>query len=233
MATTTNKQKLLHQVMTQARKCSENGPERNVLEQFIFGLCRQSATTEQAEAAFARLKSRFFDWNEIRVSSYREVEEALEPLACAEAKAHRIILFLQEVFEQTFSFDLDKLQKDGLKKAIQRLARFKAADDYVCSWVAQRSLAGHALPVDTPTLRCAQRLGLIEESLTNLEAVRSSLEHQVAKAKGVQFTEALSLVACEFCHEEPRCADCPLARECPSARSHPEETSPSARRKPK
>jgi endonuclease-3 len=232
MATMTNKQRLLNQVLAQARKAPE-APERGVLEQFIFGLCRQGATSEQAEAAFRNLKSRFFDWNEIRVSSYREVEEALEPLPGAEAKAHRIILFLQEVFDSHFSFDLDKLQKEGLKQAIKKLSRFKAADDFVCAWVTQRSLGGHAIPVDSPSLRCAQRLGLVEETRDNLEVVRSSLEHQVAKAKGVQFTEALSLVACEFCHEEPNCSQCPLARECPSARTPPEEPQTTSRRKPK
>jgi endonuclease III len=223
MATMTNKQRLLNQVLAQAGKSFAAGPERGVLEQFIFGVCRQGATTDQAASAFDNLKARFFDWNEVRVSSYREVEEAMEPLPDAEAKAHRIILFLQEVFELHYSFDLDKLQKEGLK----------AADDFICAWVSQRTLAGHAIPIDEPSLRCAQRLGLVEEDRADLEAIRGSLEHQVPKARGVQFTEALSTVACEFCHEEPSCGQCPLARECPSARMPPEESPPSNRRKPK
>lgn len=233
MATMTNKQRLLNQVLAQAGKSTDAGPERGVLEQFIFGVCRQGTTTAQAGTAFDNLKARFFDWNEVRVSSYREVEEALEPLPDAEAKAHRIILFLQEVFELHYSFDLDKLQKEGLKQALKKLSRFKAADDFVCAWVSQRTLGGHSIPIDEPALRCAQRLGLVEENRGDLEEVRGSLEHQVIKAKGVPFTEALSLVACSYCHEEPACGRCPLARECPAAVMPPEEAPPSSRRKPK
>ncbi len=230
MATTTNKQRLLNQVLAQARKGSEASEERSVLEQVILGICREGATTPEAESAFQNLKARFFDWNEIRVSSYREVEEALEPLLDAEPKAHRIIFFLQEVFEIHVSFDLDKLQKEGLKQAVKKLSRFKTANDFVCAWVAQQSLGGHAIPIDAPSLRCVQRLGLIDEDRDDLESVRASLEHQIPKAKGVQFTEAISLIAGDFCDEQPRCTECPLTRDCPSAQSLPMET---PRRKPK
>jgi len=233
MATTTNKQRLLTQVLAQARKGTDASEERPVLEQVVLGLCRDGATTPEAEAALANLKARFFDWNEIRVSSYREVEEALEPLPDAEAKAHRILLFLQEVFEIHVSFDLEKLRKEGLKQAVKKLSRFKAADDFVCAWVSQRSLGGHALPLDAPSLRCGQRLGLIDEGRDDLEAVRTSLEHHVPKAKGLQFIEGLSLVACTFCDEQPRCGECPLSRECPAAGTFAVETPAPARRKPK
>ena len=40
-----------------------------MLEQFIYGLCREDATREQADRAFRNLCERFFDWNEVRVSS--------------------------------------------------------------------------------------------------------------------------------------------------------------------
>lgn len=242
MATTVNKQRLLGQVLARAPKSaptvddSGDGSGRGVLEQFIFGLCREGATTPQAEVAYANLKKKFYDWNEIRVSSYREIEETLDPLPGAESKAHRIIAFLQEVFEIHFSFDLDKFQKEGMKQAIKKLARFKSANDFICAWVTQRSLGGHAIPVDEPTMRCVVRLGLIDDETADLDTIRGSLEHQVAKVKGVSFTEAISEVACASCTENPRCNTCPFSDDCPSARvSEPEPPAPTTtpRRKPK
>jgi endonuclease-3 len=238
MATTINKQRLLSQLLTTARK-SEGGPAaasggrprpagngeaeaepRPVLEQFIYGLCRENASREQADQAYRYLREHFFDWNEVRVSSPRELEDAFDGLSEPEVRAQRLLSFLQEVFEIHFSFDLEKLQKEGLKQAAKKLARYQAANDYVTSWVVQRSLAGHAIPLDAPTLRCSRRLGLLEAGQDEAEA-RASLEHLVPKARGPQFTDRISSLAAEYCWEEqPRCQVCPLAGDCVTAQEN-------------
>jgi len=219
MATTINKQRLVNQLFAFLKKTVETGLlERPVLEQFIYGLCRENATPEQADRAYQYLCETFFDWNEVRVSSVREVEEAFEGLAGAEVRAQRLIAFLQEVFETTFSFDLENLHKKGLKQSAKQLARYQAAGDYVTSWVVQRSLGGHAIPLDPPTFRCVRRLGLLDGSQEEQEAARSSLEHLIPKAKGPQFTDGVSQLAAEHCWvEDPNCPSCPMAGECATA----------------
>jgi endonuclease-3 len=217
MATTINKQRLLSQVLAAAPKnAGDGGGARPVLEQFIYAICREGATREQADAAYRHLQERFFDWNEVRVSSVRELEEAFEGLSGAELRAQRLVAFLQEVFETTFSFDLEGLQKKGLKQAAKQLGRYQAANEYAVSWVVQRTLGGHAIPLDAPTLRCARRLGLVEGG-DEAEA-RASLEHLVPKAKGPAFTDQISHLAGEYCAEdEPNCPACPLSGDCPTA----------------
>jgi endonuclease-3 len=218
MATMINKQRLLNQLLATAKRAG--GAEvqgRPVLQEFIYSLCREGASPEQAEQAYRFLRERFFDWNEVRVSSIRELEEAFAGLSNPEGRAQRLVAFLQEVFETTFSFDLDGLLKKGLKQAAKQLTRYQAADEYTGAWVVQRSLGGHAIPVDAPTLRCVRRLGLAEPGAEEAE-VRASLEHLVPKAKGPQFTDALSHIAHEYCwEEEPQCPSCPLAGECVTA----------------
>jgi endonuclease-3 len=227
MPTTTNKQRLLTQLFaTQNKKLlSADQGSRPVLEQFIYGLCREGTTRERADRAFKNLAERFFDWNEIRVSSVREVEEALDDLPGAEARAERLISFLQEVFETTFSFDLDQtLQKKGLKQAAKHLSRYAAANDYVVSWVVQHSLGGHAIPLDAPTLRAADRMGLIEAGQEDAEGLRATLEHLVPKAKGPQFVEVLSRLVEDYCWEDcPHCSACPLAADCPTGQESTRE----------
>ncbi len=220
MATTTNKQRILNQFFSLLKK-QYDPPEqdpRPVLEQFIFGLCHENATPEQADQAYKNLRASFFDWNEVRVSSPRELEEAMSNLPDAGVRAERLIAFLQEVFETTYSFDLESLhKKKGVKEAAQKLARFQAANDYVISWVMQQSLGGHAIPLDSNTLRTVRRLGLVDHEQEDLDTVRTSLEHLVPKAKGSHFTEMVSLLANDYCWEnEPNCAGCPLSSDCPS-----------------
>jgi endonuclease III len=230
MATTINKQRLLSRLLSANRKGESDEVQRPVLEQFIYGLCRENATADQADQAFQYLRERFFDWNEIRVSSSRELEEAFEGMSGAESRSQRLIAFLQEVFETTFSFDLEGLEKKGVKVAAKQLGRYQAASDYVTSWVIQRSLGGHAIPLDPPTLRCARRLGLLENDQANLEAARASLEHLIPKAKALQWCDNVSEIAAEYCFEdEPRCCQCPMASDCALAQERGVETVPATR----
>jgi endonuclease III len=197
MPTAVNKQRVIAQMFTTLKKRYDpREPEaRPVFEQFLYAILREGATREQADRAFHNLQETFFDWNEVRVSSAREVEEALGDIADAENRANRLISFLQEVFETTFSFDLEPLHKKGLKQAAKQLSRFQAANDYSVSWVVQQSLGGHAIPLDTPSLKVLRRFGLIDDDHGDLETLRSSLEHLVPKARGGLFVELVSAIA--------------------------------------
>jgi len=217
MPATINKQRLLTTLFTALKKQfgeQQTPADRPVLEQMVYAVLREGATRKDTDKAFERLGKTFFDWNEIRVSSPHEIEEVFAGLPDAGEKAQRVVALLQEVFESTFSYDLDGLSKKGLKQAAKQVGRYQATNEFTVAWVTQRSLGGHAIPVDAPTLRAVTRLGLTEDEST-ADAVRASLEHQVPKAKGPQFTEYVSLLAQEYCwEEEPNCAACPMRGEC-------------------
>ena len=232
MPTTTNKQRVLTQLFTALKKRYEpSTPEtRPVLEQFLYAVCREGTTRERADRAYRALCEHFFDWNEIRVSSPREIEEALAGLPGAEARAQRLISLLQEVFETTFSFDLETLHKKGVKQAAKQLGRYQAANHFAVAWVVQHTLGGHAIPVDAPTLRVLRRLGLIENDQGDSEALRASLEHLIPKVRGALFSELVSMLADEVCWEDgPNCPACPLAADCPTGQASARVTAVSAR----
>src|SRR5258708_4923178 len=103
MSTPVNKHKGFKQRFSTAVKNKPAEEERRpVLEQFLYALCREGVTREQADCAYRGLREQFFDWNEVRVSSVRELADSLQSLPNSEARAQRIIEFLQEVFETTF-----------------------------------------------------------------------------------------------------------------------------------
>jgi endonuclease-3 len=61
----------------------------------------------------------------------------------------------------------------------------------------------------------SKRLGLIEKTQEQVVEIRNTLEHLIPKAKGVEFTDLISTVGVQYCHEnKPNCAACPLAKEC-------------------
>lgn len=216
----TSKQRVLNHLFSAVGKgYKPETHELPVLEQFIYAICREGTTRDAANRAFAGLKQRFFDWNEVRVSLMREVADALasavdEP----ETRAQRIIDFLQQVFEATFSFDLEPIVKKGLKQAAKQIERYKGADDYVVAWIIHQSLGGHAVPLDDDTIRCLRRLAVIDEGgKTDPETLRASVEHLVPKAKGQMFLDLISVVAQDFCFEsDPNCPRCPMLSVCPT-----------------
>jgi endonuclease-3 len=245
MPAITNKQQLLTQVQAALKKrfplpAVEVESPRPLLEELIYAICREGSTTAEADAAFERLKKSFVDWNEIRVSTVQEVADALRPLPQAGLRAGWIIGVLQAVFELNYSFEIGDMEKKGLKhaakqisryfntkdletkglkQAAKQIARFKQVNDFAVAWVVQRSLGGHAIPLDGPTLRVLQRLGVVEADvdLEDLESLRSGLEHIIPKARGPEFTELMSLHAKEICTEkDPLCSKCPVLADCPT-----------------
>ncbi len=223
MPATINKQQVLAHLLTTVKKKYPVPPpteKRPVMEELVYALCREGVPPEKANAAFARLKECFFDWNEVRVSTVQEVADALDMLPDSGTRAKKVIEFLQELFEMTYSFSLEDLEKKGLKQAAKQLARYQAVsgNDFAVAWVVQRSLGGHAVPLDDSALRVLRRLGIVDEDAEDIEAVRATLEHFVPKAKGLEFTDSLAEFANAICTESnPACKTCPMKDECPSA----------------
>ena len=170
-----------------------------------------------------RFRAIFFDWNELRVSSYDEIRAALADLPNAEGKARRLRRFLRQLFVRTYGFDLEHLGKKPLKESAKVLRDFEACrSDFVLATVLQRALGGHAMPVDESIRRCLSRLGIVEED-ASIEAARSALEHAVPKSRGAEFDDLLEALAHDVCVAgEPRCRDCVLVKLCPTGQHHRE-----------
>jgi endonuclease III len=133
-------------------------------------------------------------------------------------------------------FNAKDLDAKGLKQAAKQISRFKQVNDFAVAWVVQRSLGGHAIPLDGPTVRVLQRLGIVDEvDPDDLESLRGGIEHMIPKARGPEFTELLSIHAKELCTEkDPQCPKCPLLSECPfgqEATKKPEKDKPETKPK--
>jgi adenine-specific DNA glycosylase len=128
---------------------------------------------------------------------------------------------LQEVFETTFSFDLEPLIKKGAKPAAKHLSRYEASSDFAITWILLKSFDAHSLPLDEPCTRVLHRLGMVDQASSDPVAVREGLESLVPKTKGHQILDSLSLIAHEYCTErEPACGRCPLHLDCVTGQQH-------------
>jgi endonuclease III len=226
---TQSKAQLLNDIHTLLKKRYKPKPDRSaprltVLEAVVYGICHEDTTREQANQALSRFKDDFFDWNEVRVSTIEEVQSALAGSPDPEERAQRIRRFLRQLFERTYGFTLEALTKKPLKDAMKVLHDYEAlGSDYVAATVIQQSLGGHAIPVDAPTRRALERLGIADAG-ADVSTLRAMLERAVPKNRGAEFVDLIEELAHDTCVPGlPECPRCDLRKMCPTARHRKEE----------
>ncbi len=191
-------------------------PERmTVLEAVIFAVCHEGTTREQANQALSRFKDEFFDWNEVRVSSLKEIQTVFAGLSNPADRADKVRRFLRQLFRNSYSFTLEALHKKPLKEAIKALQAYETlGSDYVLATVVQQALGGHAIPVDSALRRGLERLGVATPDM-GPEALRSLLERAIPKNRAVEFCELMEELTHDTCVEGvPDCPRCVLLSLC-------------------
>jgi endonuclease-3 len=216
---TAQKSRDVQKVITQLRK-KYDAPSRReslpVLEHLILAVLSDGTTTAKADAVFHRLKQNYFDWNEVRVSAVVELQEHLRDLPDAEQRAARLKGCLKFIFETTYGFELDALQKIPMKEVARKFERMPGVSDYLVARVARDGLGGTAMPLDASAVRVLTRIGIIDEKTTS-QVLSASLARQIPRARSFEFCHLLSELAADTClGVEPRCKPCVLVDDCPT-----------------
>jgi endonuclease III len=175
--------------------------DRTLLEHLLFACCLENSPYEAAERAFQTLKSDYFDWNEVRVSTVRELAEALKPLNDPGEAATRVKRILQSVFETHYSFDVEQLKKQNIGAAVKHLEKFNGSTPFVVAFVTQHALGGHAIPVNAGLMESMRIVGVVSDAEA-AKGVVPGLERTVPKSKGSEVGSQLHLLGVEM-HRSP------------------------------
>jgi endonuclease-3 len=187
----------VHKVLKRHYKPVKPDPDRPVLEHLLFACCLEDAHYEPAEETFAALVHTFFDFNEIRVTSIRELSEVMAGLPDPRATANRLKRVLQGVFEATYAFDLEGRRKKNLGPTIKWLKRIDGTTSFSVAYVVQSALGGHAIPVDSGVLGALRLVELVSDKDVDVGDV-PGLERAVSKAKGIEFGSMLHQLGADF-----------------------------------
>jgi hypothetical protein len=172
-------------------------PDRPVLEHLLFACCLENGPYDAAERAFAAISTTFFDFNEVRVSTVKELSEVMHMLPEPAVAAANLKRVLQSVFESTYSFDLEPLKKQNLGQAAQRLKKIDGTTPFAIAYVTQATLGGHAIPVDRGLLGALAVLRLVTED-DMAAGVVPGLERAIPKNKGVEFGSLAHQLGADF-----------------------------------
>jgi endonuclease III len=187
----------LHKILKKYYQPVAPDSGRSVLEHLLFGCLLENAPYAAAEEALAALEHTFFDWNEIRVSSVRELAEVIARLPEPSTAAHHVKRSLQSIFEATYSFDLEALRKLNLGPAVERLEKIEGTTPFAVAYVVQAALEGHSIPIDSGALSVLLLVDLISRQ-DAAAGVVPGLERAIAKNAGVEFGSLLHQFGADF-----------------------------------
>ena len=110
--------------------------DRSLFEHLLFACLFEDSPHEAAEQVFATLKQDYFGWNEIRVSTIRELTDALKPLVNPADSAARLKQSLHSVFESVYEFDIESLKKQNIGQAAKHLQRYKGTTPFAVAFTS-------------------------------------------------------------------------------------------------
>lgn len=171
--------------------------EQPLLESLLFACCLENCHYAAAEQVYDVVKKSYFDWNEIRVTSVKELAEVMAALPDPTTAGTRLKGILQSVFESEYSFDMESLKKQNLGQAIKRLQKLDGATPFIVSYATQTSLGGHSIPLDRGALGVLMVLGVINEAEAKTHSV-PGLERVIPKNKGQEFGSLLHELGADF-----------------------------------
>lgn len=187
----------LHRVAKKHYQVVKPPSGRTVLEHLLFACCLQNSNFEDAEEAMARIQQTYFDWNEVRVTTAKELAEVMSCLPESIKAATRLKKTLNSVFETHYAYDIDFLRKENLGKAIQKLDKGRGVTPFILSYVAQNALGGHQIAVDESMLLLMYVIGAIDEKEKKSGKI-PGLERAISKTKGVDFFSTVHQLAVAF-----------------------------------
>lgn len=170
--------------------------DRSLLDHLLFACLLENSPLEDAEQVFATLQKNYYDWNEVRVSTVRELAEVTKPLVDPPQAAGRLKKTLHSVFEAIYQFDLESLKKQNIGQAVKQLQKYIGTTPFAVSYVTQMALGGHSIPVNHGLLTAMHVLGVISDREAQ-KGIVPGLERAIPKKRGVEYSSLLHQLGVE------------------------------------
>jgi endonuclease-3 len=197
---TPNRASLINRLLKVVKKHYKPVPapkDRTLFEHLVFACLVENSPHELADQVLNTLKEDYFDWNEVRVSTLRELREVTKPLVDSNQAAERLKQTLHSVFEGVYQFDLETLKKQNIGQSAKQLQKLNGSTPFVVAYVTQTALGGHSIPVNRGLLITMHVVGIISDGEFKAGTV-PGLERVVSKSKGVEIGSLLHQLGVEI-----------------------------------
>jgi endonuclease-3 len=184
------------------------------LSVLIATILSQNTSDNNSHKAFANLRSKFGNWDEVRKARVKKIVDTIRSGGLADIKALRIKNILNRIYEENRNLNLSFLKRWRTDKIKDWLRGFKGVGEKTIACVLLFSLKRPAMPVDTHVLRVSKRLGLVPQNLNATEA-EALLEKLIPRNLIYQFHLNLIVHGRMVCKAaNPLCCGCVLLENC-------------------
>lgn len=184
------------------------------VDELISTILSQNTSDTNRDRAFAALKARYADWNEVMSAPEADIRNTIRPAGLANQKAPRIQAALRHIYQERGELTLDFLGEMPLDEARQWLTSLKGVGPKTAAIVMLFAFGRPLFPVDTHVHRVTKRLGLISPKVTADKA------HEIMLNVGdpdTFYAFHLNLIrhGRQVClARSPNCPLCPLKEQC-------------------
>jgi endonuclease-3 len=166
-----------------------------------------------------KLRAELVDWNELRVSTGREIEELIVPLSDAVEKALALKRILQKLFVERHTLNLSHFQRFGRERLDKELDAFGGLWTTVKARMMLKAFDINVLPMTADIERVVKRLGLVDSYLTT-DKVAEELSEVLPPKRVYSFYHLASEHAEKVCTvRNYDCTKCLLVAVCERGRS--------------
>jgi len=148
------------------KKAPAQGDEypQTIVDLVIFHKLHFHMSPEQAWRCFSQLKSEFVDWNEVRISVVREIQEQIAGANDSLELAVFVKDFLEFVHKERRRVTLEPLVEENLTDIRKFFKKVKNLDPATVEFVLMRTKSHPVLPLSAHMERHLGRLGIVKKA---------------------------------------------------------------------
>lgn len=132
------------------------------IDMLIATILSQNTNDNNSYKAYLNLKSKFKNWEEVRIAKRTSIEKAIKVAGLGFQKSNAIKNLMNDLNEKFGSYELDFLNTANELDAIKFLTEFKGIGVKTASCVLLFSLNRNICPVDTHVHRTLNRIGIVK-----------------------------------------------------------------------
>lgn len=179
-----------------------------IVDLIIFHKLHLTRPVDQALRSFHRLKDNFVDWNEVRVSTVREIQQ--EVVGTGENLSVAVFIkdFLEFVHRERQKVSLEFLVEENLGDIRRYLKQIKGIDRSTVELILRVRKEYPALPLSPAAEAVMDRLGLFR-TMERRGQKEKALHEVLEPEKALLFHHFLLTLSQEHCPPDEESVDCP------------------------
>lgn len=186
-------------------------PHREPIAELVRTVLSQHTSDGNRDRAFAGLRERFPNWEEVRDAPVNEVEAAIRSGGLAKQKAPRIQAILEQIGDPP---DVNWLETAPREESLAYLTSLPGVGRKTAACMLIFTWGIPEIPVDVHVYRVGGRLGLFPAK-ASFERAHDEMLALVDPEDAYEVHMNLIRHGREVCRPKPRCGECELRRMCP------------------